>query len=132
MKLTPAETRKILKFLNFKDGLVTAVARDCKTKDVLMVAFQDPEAVNKTFTTGIMHYWSRSRKRLWKKGEQSGHIQKVRSVRIDCDGDSLLFDVEQVGAACHEGYQSCFSREVRRSRPVRVLKKKFRPKDVYR
>ncbi|MEW6221953.1 MAG: phosphoribosyl-AMP cyclohydrolase [Candidatus Hadarchaeota archaeon] len=130
--MTVAQARSILKSLEFKNGLVTAVARDYKKKDVLMVAFQDREAVLKTLTTGLMHYWSRSRKKLWKKGERSGHIQKVKSVRVDCDGDALLFDMEQVGAACHAGYRSCFHRKVGRGKLVGELKKKFRPEEVYR
>ncbi|MEW6592691.1 MAG: phosphoribosyl-AMP cyclohydrolase [Candidatus Hadarchaeota archaeon] len=130
--MTVAQARSILKSLEFKNGLITAVARDYKKKDVLMVAFQDREAVLKTLTTGVMHYWSRSRKRLWKKGERSGHIQKVNSARVDCDGDAILFDVEQVGAACHAGYRSCFHRRVRRGKLAGELKKKFRPEEAYR
>jgi len=117
--------------LKFRDGLVTAVARDFETKDVLMVAMQNRRAVLKTLTTGLMYYWSRSRRKLWLKGELSGHYQKLRRVLVDCDGDVLLFDVEQVGVACHEGYRSCFYREVKRGKVVTVLKRKFRPEDIY-
>jgi phosphoribosyl-AMP cyclohydrolase len=132
LKLSPAQARPIVKLLDFKDGLVVAVACDFKTKDILMVAFQNREAVLKTLTTGVVHYWSRSRKKLWMKGEESGHIQKLKSVRVDCDGDALLLDVEQVGAACHDGYRSCFYRKVKRDKLGHVMKKKFNPKEVYR
>ncbi len=131
MKLAQAKAQAIVKALKFKDGFVTAVARDFKTKEVLMVALQNEQAVLKTLTTGLMHYWSRSRQKLWLKGEQSRHYQRVKRVWVDCDGDALLFDVEQVGAACHEGYRSCFYRKVKRGKLVRILKQKFRPKDVY-
>lgn len=131
MKLTKTQAENVIKALKFRDGLVTAVARDFETRDVLMVAMQDRRAVLKTLTTGLMYYWSRSRGKLWLKGEQSGHYQKVRKVLVDCDGDVLLFDVEQVGVACHEGYRSCFYREVRQGELVIVLKRKFRPEDIY-
>ncbi len=132
MKLTQIQAQEILKTLKFKDGLVTAVARDFKTKDVLMVAMQNETAVLKTLTTGLMYYWSRSRQKLWLKGEQSKHYQRVKRVLVDCDGDVLLFDVDQVGSACHEGYRSCFFREVKRGKLTKVLKQNFNPKDVYR
>jgi phosphoribosyl-AMP cyclohydrolase len=97
-----------------------------------MVAQQNGEAVLKTLMTGLMHYWSRSRRKLWLKGEESKHYQRVRAVLIDCDGDALLYDVEQVGAACHEGYWSCFYRKIKGGKLVRVLKRKFEPRKVYR
>ena len=131
MKLTLAQAQAVVKSLKFRDGLVTAVARDFKTKEVLMVAMQNKQAVLETLTAGLMYYWSRSRRKLWLKGEQSRHYQKVRRVWVDCDGDVLLFDVEQVGVACHEGYRSCFYREVKRGKVVTVLKRKFRPEDIY-
>lgn len=132
MKLTPARARAIAKILRFRDGFVTAVTRDFRTKQVLMVAQQTKRAVMKTLATGTMHYWSRSRRKLWLKGEQSKHYQRVRDVWVDCDGDALVFDVEQVGAACHEGYHSCFYRKLKRGKLVRVLKRKFKPEDIYR
>ena len=131
MKLTLAQAQAVVNVLKFRDGLVTAVARDFETKEVLMVAMQNRRAVLKTLTTSLMYYWSRSRRKLWLKGERSGHYQKVRRVWVDCDGDVLLFDVEQVGVACHEGYRSCFYREVKRGKVVTVLKRKFRPEDIY-
>ena len=91
------------------NGLVPAVAQDWQTGEVLMVAFMNAEAWELTRSTGIMHYWSRSRGKLWKKGESSGNVQQVRELRIDCDADCVLAKVRQVGeAACHTGYRSCF------------------------
>jgi len=95
------------------DGLVPAVAQDAKTGEVLMVAFMNKESWELTLSTGIMHYWSRSRSKLWKKGESSGNVQLIKELRIDCDEDCVLAKVEQVGdAACHTGYRSCFYRVV--------------------
>jgi len=131
LKLTIAQAQAVVNVLKFRNGLVTAVARDFETKEVLMVAMQNRRAVLKTLTTGLMYYWSRSRRKLWLKGEQSKHYQKLRRMLVDCDGDVLLFDVEQVGVACHEGYRSCFYREVKRGKLVTVLKRKFRPEDIY-
>ena len=131
MKLTIAQAQAVVNVLKFRNGLVTAVARDFETKEVLMVAMQNRRAVLKTLTTGLMYYWSRSRRKLWLKGEQSKHYQKLRRMLVDCDGDVLLFDVEQVGVACHEGYRSCFYREIKRGKLVTVLKRKFRPEDIY-
>ena len=93
-----------------KSPLLPAIAQDLSTNEVLMLAYMNEEAWNLTIETGIAHYYSRSRKKIWKKGEQSGHIQKVKEIRIDCDLDTILLLVEQVGVACHEGYKSCFSR----------------------
>ena len=131
MKLTQDRARELLKDVNFRDGLVAAIARDFKTKDVLMLAYMNREALLRTLTTGLMHYWSRSRKKLWLKGEQSKHYQWVRGVWIDCDGDALGFDVEQEGGACHDGYFSCFYRKLRGRGFVRVRKRVFSPRDVY-
>ena len=94
-------------------GLITVVAQDWCTGEVLMVAWANQEAVEKTKETGYAHYWSRSRQKLWKKGEESGHLQKVKSIQVDCDGDTLLYRVEQVGGiACHTGSPSCFSQTI--------------------
>jgi len=92
------------------DGLVPVVAQDADTRDVLMVAYASPEAVERTCETGLAHYYSRSREELWQKGATSGHVQEVTEVRVDCDGDSLLYLVDQAGGACHTGYRSCFYR----------------------
>lgn len=93
------------------DGLVTAVAQDAASGRVLMLAWMNREALARTLETGEAHYWSRSRSRLWHKGEESGHVQRVRSVRLDCDADALLLEVEPAGGlACHTGRESCFYR----------------------
>ena len=89
-------------------GLVCAIAQDYESGEVLMQAYMNEEAYRKTLETGYAHYWSRSRQKLWKKGEESGHLQRVRGVYIDCDRDCVLLKVEQVGAACHTGNYSCF------------------------
>ena len=95
------------------DGLITAVAQDATTGQVLMVAHMDRAAWEETLSTGRAVYFSRSRGRLWRKGEESGNVQQVREVYVDCDGDAVLLKVDQVGgAACHEGYASCFFRRV--------------------
>lgn len=92
------------------DALITAVVQDATTGAVLMVAHMNAAAWQQTIDTGYAVYFSRSRGRLWKKGEQSGHVQCVREVYVDCDGDAVLLKVDQRGAACHEGYASCFYR----------------------
>jgi len=100
-------------------GLVVAVAQDAATREVLMTAFMDAEAWEKTVETGYAHYHSRSRKTLWKKGETSGNVQQVREIRIDCDQDAVLLLVNQIGgAACHTGNRSCFHRRFSNGRLV--------------
>src|SRR5207302_2718288 len=97
--------------LDFKfnsDGLIPAIVQDSASHRVLMMAWMNPASIQKTSETGLMHYWSRSRKKLWLKGETSGHTQRVVRWSVDCDRDTLLFEVEQTGGACHTGYQSCF------------------------
>lgn len=93
------------------NGLVTAIAQDAKTNRVLMTAYMTRETLAETLDTGKMVYYSRSRKKRWLKGETSGNFQRVCEVYIDCDADALLFKVDQTGAACHEGYKSCFFRK---------------------
>lgn len=93
-------------------GLVPAVVQDYKTNEVLMLAYMNRESLQKTMETKLATYWSRSRQKLWLKGETSGHYQHVKSVHLDCDGDTLLIKVEQVEAACHTGNYSCFYREL--------------------
>lgn len=119
------------------DGLVAVVSQDASNKEVLGVAFADRVAVRKSLETGLMHYYSRSRKKLWKKGEESGHVQKLVELRVDCDGDAVVAKVRQVKANCHLGYRSCFSYKVAKSKSgawtvKTVGKKVFDPKDVYR
>lgn len=91
-----------------KSPLIPAVVQDSSTKEVLMLAFMDKQALGLTLESGYMHYFSRSKNRIWKKGERSGHTQKVESIALDCDNDALLFTITQVGAACHTGHKSCF------------------------
>jgi phosphoribosyl-AMP cyclohydrolase len=98
-------------------GLVPAIVQDHDTGEVLMLAYMNQEAWHRTLATGRAHFWSRSRQKLWCKGETSGHIQEIREVYVDCDLDAVLLKVRQVGgAACHEGYRSCFYRKVASSR----------------
>jgi phosphoribosyl-ATP pyrophosphohydrolase/phosphoribosyl-AMP cyclohydrolase len=91
------------------DGLVPVVAQERRSGDVLMLAYADREALERTHSTGLAHYYSRSRKALWRKGETSGHEQRVAEIRLDCDGDTVLYRVEQSGPACHTGARTCFS-----------------------
>lgn len=100
--------------LDFKkqSGLLPVIAQDENTGAVLMLAYANLEAVKKTQESGFAHYWSRSRKALWKKGENSGHLQKIVEVLVDCDGDTVLYKVKQSGAACHTGATSCFFRKL--------------------
>jgi phosphoribosyl-AMP cyclohydrolase len=94
-----------------QDGLIPAIIQDFQNHQVLMMAWMNRESLQLTLETGKTHFFSRSRNKLWLKGETSGHTQLVKAIRLDCDGDVLLIEVEQVGAACHEGYRSCFFRE---------------------
>ena len=115
------------------DGLVPAVAQDWKTGEVLMVAFMNEESWRLTLETGIMHYWSRSRGKLWKKGETSGHVQEVKELRVDCDDDTVVARVAQVGgAACHTGHRTCFYRSLQNNEWVEQGKLVFDPKEVYK
>jgi phosphoribosyl-AMP cyclohydrolase len=114
------------------DTLITAVVQDVASGQLLMVAHMNEAAWSQTIETGYAVYYSRSRGRLWKKGEQSGHVQRVREVYVDCDGDALLLKVEQVGAACHEGYQSCFFRSYANGQWQIVAPPVVDPKAVYK
>ncbi len=118
-----------------KDGLVAALAQCVTTKQVLMLAWMNEEAYNETVATGKAVYFSRSRQRLWRKGEESGNQQMVHEIRIDCDRDAVLLLVEQIGqAACHEGYSSCFFRRLTESGTSHevVGERVFDPKTVYK
>ena len=96
-----------------REGLVPAIAQDASTGQVLMLAWMNREALRKTAAEGVAVYWSRSRNRLWRKGESSGHVQRVREIRLDCDGDAVLLQVEQAGGiACHTGRRHCFYRRL--------------------
>jgi phosphoribosyl-AMP cyclohydrolase len=104
-----------LNFTKSEDGLIPAVVQDYKTKEILMLAYINKEAWEKTLETGKAHYWSRSRNKLWLKGESSGHVQVIHDVFVDCDEDTVVYVVEQLGgAACHKGYQSCFLQKGRK------------------
>jgi phosphoribosyl-AMP cyclohydrolase len=114
------------------NGLVPVIVQDHQSRDVLMVAYMNKQAWNKTVRTGKAHYYSRSRQGLWFKGEESGHFQVVKNIFIDCDNDTVLLQVKQIGgAACHEGYKSCFFRKKAKKDWKVVAKKVFDPKEVY-
>nr|WP_246495966.1 phosphoribosyl-AMP cyclohydrolase [Methanocalculus chunghsingensis] len=98
--------------LHYENGLIPVIVQDKETQVVLMVAWANEEAVELTRSTGSAHYYSRSRRKIWKKGEESGHLQQVHEIRVDCDADTLLYIVTQSGAACHMGYRSCFYRSI--------------------
>jgi phosphoribosyl-AMP cyclohydrolase len=115
-------------------GLIPAIIQDAVSGEVLMMAWMNRDSLAKTVQTGKTHFFSRSRNKLWLKGESSGHVQQVKSIAVDCDMDVLLVKVEQVGAACHEGYYSCFFREHQAGAGdwKVVGKKKFEPDAVYK
>jgi phosphoribosyl-AMP cyclohydrolase len=111
-----------------EEGLLPAVAQDADTGEVLMLAYVDDEAVSRTRETGRAHYYSRSRDELWEKGATSGHTQTVSEIRVDCDGDALLYLVDQTGGACHTGYETCFYRTIDGDE---VAEQVFDPENVY-
>ena len=114
-------------------GLVPVIAQDAASGVVLMLAWMNREAYEETLRTGRAVYFSRSRNRLWRKGEESGHYQEVREILIDCDADTILLKVQQIGgAACHEGYQSCFFRRVEGDKVKVIAEKIFDPREVYK
>ena len=118
---------------NKAGGLVPAIAQDADTGEVLMLAWMNREAYEETLRTGRACYFSRSRGRLWRKGEESGHVQEVRGIFLDCDADTILLKVHQIGgAACHEGYASCFFRRVEEEGVKVIAEKVFDPKAVYK
>lgn len=95
------------------DGLIPAIVQDAESGEVLMLAYMNRDSIHRTVQTGLATYWSRSRQKLWVKGESSGHVQRVRSISVDCDSDTVLLKVEQTGPACHENFRSCFFRDLR-------------------
>jgi phosphoribosyl-AMP cyclohydrolase len=139
---TSSDSNDIEEGLSFRpkfdaNGLVTCVATDAATADVLMVAHMNEEALRKTIATGEAWYYSRSRKALWRKGETSGHVQRVVEMRLDCDQDAIWIRVDQAGAACHTGRHSCFYRKVEAADGGARLsfvdaERQFDPKAVYR
>jgi len=132
-KLTGQAVLDLVKTVKFDTaGLVPAIAQDRKSGEILMLAYMNSESLRLTLKTGIVHYYSRSRKKLWKKGESSGNVQKLHKIAIDCDGDALLLTIEQIGdAACHTGYRSCFFRTPGSQGLIARGKKVFNPDKVY-
>jgi len=122
-----------LKFKFNADGLVPAIVQDATSKRVLMMAWMNELSLQKTAETGLMHYWSRSRQKLWLKGETSGHTQKVIAWYVDCDADTLLFEVVQDTGACHTGYESCFFQKLNQDgSPAEITEQKmFDPEKTY-
>jgi phosphoribosyl-AMP cyclohydrolase len=114
------------------DGLVPAIVQDAESNDVLMMAWMDRAALGRTVSTGQTHFYSRSRRAAWHKGETSGHVQHVEAILVDCDADVLLIRVRQVGGACHEGYRSCFFRRVDAEGRLEIVAARvFEPGSVY-
>lgn len=123
---------ELLKELKFDEkGLIPVVTQDYKSNEVLMMAYMNEEAFRKSMESGKVHYWSRSRKKLWLKGETSGHYQHIKSINVDCDGDTLLVKVEQQEAACHTGHYSCFYRELSKDGVSETAKTVFDPEKAY-
>lgn len=115
-------------------GLITAIAQDAQSNHILMVAYMNEEALKLTIETGVATYYSRSRKKLWKKGEQSGHIQKVEQILVDCDQDCLVLKVSVDAGQCHVGYDSCFYRAVKKGEPEKlefIAEKTYDPEEAY-
>jgi len=114
------------------DGLVPAVAQQHDTGEILMVAWMNREAVRMTLEAGQAHYWSRSRRALWRKGETSGQVQAVKEMRLDCDGDTVLLLVDQTGVACHTGRRNCFFRAWRDNRWTEIARPVVAPEELYK
>ncbi len=128
---TPA-LEAVLAAIHFDDaGLVPAIAQEASTGEVLMLAWMNREAVAKTLETGEANYWSRSRSKLWRKGETSGQVQTLRDFRIDCDGDTVLLTVAQTGVACHTGRHSCFFRAPRDAALTEIIPVTVSPDTLY-
>ncbi|MBV8524912.1 MAG: phosphoribosyl-AMP cyclohydrolase [Acetobacteraceae bacterium] len=123
---------EILSFIAFgPDGLAPAIAQQHDTGEVLMMAWMNRQAITETLATGRVCYWSRSRNRLWRKGETSGQTQMLKELRIDCDGDAILLLVDQSGVACHTGRRSCFYRAVRDGRVMEIAAPVISPETLY-
>jgi phosphoribosyl-AMP cyclohydrolase len=130
---SPVASNSITPDFSGPDGLVPAIAQDAVTGEVLMLAWMNAESYAETLATGRAVYYSRSRGRLWRKGEESGHVQLVRGLLVDCDADTILLKVVQVGeAACHEGYRSCFFREITPEGVRTIGERLFDPNVVYK
>ena len=114
------------------DGIIPVIAQDESTGEVLMMAYMNQEALAETLRTGRVCYFSRSRNRLWRKGEESGNVQELSGIYLDCDADTLLVKVRQIGgAACHEGYRSCFFRQIEGEELKVIAQRVFNPEEVY-
>lgn len=120
-----------VRFEKSPDGLVPAVVQDADTKDILMVGFMNRDALAKTLETGHVTFWTRSRQKLWTKGETSGHVLRFRALRVNCNDDSLVVLAEPVGATCHTGHPSCYYREAGESGWITITEPEFDPEDVY-
>ncbi|MFX1479753.1 MAG: phosphoribosyl-AMP cyclohydrolase [Promethearchaeota archaeon] len=134
-KLTKQEIEDILNLLDFskiENKLIPVIAQDHQSNRVLMLAFANKGAIEKSLETGYAHYYSRSRKQIWKKGEISGHFQEIQEMITDCDNDSLLIRVKQIGAACHKGYYSCFHKKFSNGQVEVFEDKIFNPEKVYK
>ncbi|HUX98655.1 MAG TPA: phosphoribosyl-AMP cyclohydrolase [Candidatus Deferrimicrobium sp.] len=133
-KVDSNNVEKVIEELNFSksNGLIAVIAQDWQTNEVLMFAFANKEAILKSLATGRAHYYSRTRKELWEKGESSGHVQIIKEIFVDCDADAILLKIEQNVAACHEGYKSCFFRKLNDKGEFKIIGKKiFNPSEVY-
>ena len=128
----PSDSIHVPDFSRGVEGLLPTIAQDKTTGEVLMMAWMNQQAFEETVASGFATYYSRSRKRLWRKGEESGHRQKIFEIRIDCDADCILLIVDQVGAACHEGYSSCFFRKASADGFVTDKVRLVDPSSVYR
>lgn len=131
--MTDSKTNKIAPDFAKGGGLLPAVAQDAATGEILMMAYMNEEAFEATLRTGEVHYWSRSRQELWHKGGTSGHVQKVKEIRLDCDKDAILVKIEQIGgAACHTGHRSCFHYRLGDTGFIEEGRLVFDPREVYK
>tara|TARA_Y100000766_G_C18822844_1_gene563896 strand:- start:186 stop:575 length:390 start_codon:yes stop_codon:yes gene_type:complete len=125
-------TDKLLETISFdSNGLVPAIAQQHDSGEILMMAWMNVDSIRETLETGRVCYWSRSRQSLWRKGETSGQVQSLKELRVDCDGDTLLLQVDQAGVACHTGRRSCFFRAVRNDEVVTIAEQLVDPADLY-
>jgi len=133
-KFSKQDIDKLINLLDFskiEGDLIPVLTQDYKTNEILILAFANKEAIKKSLETGCVYYFSRIRRQLWKKGEESGHVQEIKRIITDCDKDSLLFKVKQIGGACHTGYYSCFHNEFINGELKIKGNKVFKPKKVY-
>jgi len=134
VKFSKQDIDKLINLLDFskiEGNLIPVLTQDYKTNEILILAFANKEAIRKSLETGYVHYFSRTRKKLWKKGEESGYVQEIKRIITDCDKDSLLFMVNQIGGACHTGYYSCFYNEFINGELKIIGNKVFEPNKVY-